>query len=179
MSWDKICDIIEPIAPNTANAIRQGNNELALALCKYLGIDENKCSGEEVEKLFDDPSFISRVMKFEEINFPQYKQPVYQPDLSNIDNDDSCKGICLDYIYLKVQVILAFIATFAFFSIVGYVIAFGLADLSKEGAFIVGNLTGIAGAIAKDVFGYFFGSSLGSKEKSNIINEQHKVNLRR
>jgi len=68
-----------------------------------------------------------------------------------------------------IQPLLATVGVGAFFAIVGYIIAFGLADMGKEASFIVGNLTGVAAAIAKDVFGYYFGSSQGSNEKTRLL----------
>lgn len=36
--------------------------------------------------------------------------------------------------------------------------------MNTEESFVIGNLTGMAGAIAKDIFGYYFGSSKGERE---------------
>ena len=64
---------------------------------------------------------------------------------------------------------LAYIGTFFFFSIVAYVVMKGLTNLSTESAFIIGNLTGMSGSIANSIYGYYFGSSTGSKEKDKHI----------
>jgi hypothetical protein len=36
--------------------------------------------------------------------------------------------------------------------------------MNTEESFIIGNLTGLAGAIAKDIYGYYFGSSKGERD---------------
>ena len=62
------------------------------------------------------------------------------------------------------QNLLAYAAIVAFFAITGYIISHGLGTMNSEESFIVGNLTGMAGAIAKDIYGYYFGSSKGERE---------------
>jgi len=62
------------------------------------------------------------------------------------------------------QNVLAYAAIIAFFSITGYIISHGLGNMNSEESFIVGNLTGMAAAIAKDIYGYYFGSSKGESE---------------
>jgi len=62
------------------------------------------------------------------------------------------------------QNLLAYIGVIAFFGITGYILSKGLGNMDTEESFIVGNLTGMAGAIAKDIFGYYFGSSKGEHE---------------
>lgn len=59
------------------------------------------------------------------------------------------------------QNILAYMAIVAFFFITGYILAHGIGTLEADESFIIGNLTGMAAAIAKDIYGYYFGSSKG------------------
>ncbi len=62
------------------------------------------------------------------------------------------------------QNILAYVAIIAFFIITGYIISYGLGRMDSEESFIVGNLTGMAGAIAKDIYSYYFGSSKNEQD---------------
>ena len=62
------------------------------------------------------------------------------------------------------QNILAYAAIGSFFSMTGYIIANGIGTLNTEESFIIGNLTGMAAAIAKDIYGYYFGSSKGERD---------------
>lgn len=62
------------------------------------------------------------------------------------------------------QNILAYLGVIGFFGILGFLLSTGLGKMSAEESFIVGNLTGMAGAIAKDIYGYFFGSSKGEHD---------------
>lgn len=57
------------------------------------------------------------------------------------------------------QNLLAYIGVGSFFAITGYILSKGLGNMNTEESFIIGNLTGMAGAIAKDIYGYYFGSS--------------------
>lgn len=68
---------------------------------------------------------------------------------------------------------LAYIAIVAFFVMTGYILANGIGTLEADESFIIGNLTGMAAAIAKDIYGYYFGSSRGDhfnfrKPKMNV-----------
>lgn len=62
------------------------------------------------------------------------------------------------------QNVLAYAGIVAFFAITGYIISHGLGGMTAEESFIIGNLTGMAGAIAKDIYGYYFGSSKGERD---------------
>lgn len=59
------------------------------------------------------------------------------------------------------QNVLAYSAIVAFFAMTGYILAHGIGTLEADESFIIGNLTGMAAAIAKDIYGYYFGSSKG------------------
>jgi hypothetical protein len=67
------------------------------------------------------------------------------------------------------QNILAYAAIVAFFTITGYIISHGLGSMNSEESFIVGNLTGMAAAIAKDIYGYYFGSSKGERDAPRAL----------
>jgi hypothetical protein len=69
------------------------------------------------------------------------------------------------------QNLLAYIGVIAFFGITGYILSKGLGNMNTEESFIIGNLTGMAGAIAKDIFGYYFGSSKGEREVQKWKND--------
>lgn len=62
------------------------------------------------------------------------------------------------------QNVLAYLGVGSFFGITAYMISHGLGDLNSEASFIIGNVTGMAAAIAKDVYGYYFGSSKGESD---------------
>jgi hypothetical protein len=61
------------------------------------------------------------------------------------------------------QNVLAYMAIVAFFVMTGYILANGIGTLEADESFIIGNLTGMAAAIAKDIYGYYFGSSRGDQ----------------
>lgn len=73
------------------------------------------------------------------------------------------------------QNILAYMGVISFFATTGYIISRGLGNMSTDESFIVGNLTGMAGAIAKDIFGYYFGSSKGEREHQNWTRDKKNI----
>ncbi|MCZ8355480.1 MAG: hypothetical protein O9340_12135 [Cyclobacteriaceae bacterium] len=72
------------------------------------------------------------------------------------------------------QNVLAYMGIIAFFYMTGYIISRGLGEMSAEESFIIGNLTGLAGAIAKDIYSYYFGSSIGSRNKDVLIEKRNR-----
>lgn len=62
------------------------------------------------------------------------------------------------------QNVLAYVAIVAFFAMTGFILSHGIGQLGAEESFIIGNLTGMAAAIAKDIYGYYFGSSKGEHD---------------
>ena len=70
------------------------------------------------------------------------------------------------------QNVLAFVGVFAFFTAAGYMLVRGLGQMTSEQSFIIGNVTGILAAIAKDIYQYYFGSSKGSKDKTDLLKER-------
>lgn len=67
------------------------------------------------------------------------------------------------------QNILAAVGVIGFFAVTGYVLAYGIGSMTQEAAFVVGNLVGMVAAIAKDIYGYYFGSSKSSEIKTNLL----------
>lgn len=93
-----------------------------------------------------------------------------EQDIIKAENEDKMSARNREIEVLKAgsrnftQNILAYIGVISFFGIVGYILSKGLGNMAAEESFIIGNLTGMAGAIAKDVFGYYFGSSKGEHQ---------------
>lgn len=67
------------------------------------------------------------------------------------------------------QNVLAYLGVGSFFGITAYMISHGLGDMNSEASFIIGNVTGMAAAIAKDVYGYYFGSSKGEHDSQKSV----------
>lgn len=89
----------------------------------------------------------------------------HEKEIIKAENDDKASARNREIEVVKAgsrnltQNILAYIAVGSFFAITGYIISKGLGNMNTEESFIIGNLTGMAGAIAKDIYGYYFGSS--------------------
>ena len=70
-----------------------------------------------------------------------------------------------------VQPALAIIGVGTFFVLTWYVVTQGMLEMSSEISFIVGSLIGSVSMIAKDIYGYYFGSSQGSKDKTEKLSQ--------
>lgn len=74
--------------------------------------------------------------------------------------------------YSATKNILAYIGVISFFAMLGYIIVRGLGNMTSDEAFLVGSLTGTSGAIAKDIYGYYFGSSVETEDKNATIKKE-------
>lgn len=68
--------------------------------------------------------------------------------------------------------ILALVGAFGYLGLIIYLIHYGLPQMSPELALMVGNLMGIVGAKYSGIYDYFFGSSKGSAEKNQYLNQE-------
>jgi len=68
---------------------------------------------------------------------------------------------------------LAFLIMFSFFAIIAYVLVIGL-SVSPAIASMIGILIGNVSSKAEQVCNYYFGSSAGSKQKTNAMSDQIK-----
>lgn len=64
---------------------------------------------------------------------------------------------------------LAFTGVGAFIILYGYVVIFGIKEVDTDSKIIIGQLLGTVGTIAGLIFGYYFGSSKGSREKNDLF----------
>jgi hypothetical protein len=65
--------------------------------------------------------------------------------------------------------ILAYFGVAAPVAILVYLLAYGMPEMDKEISLMIGTLIGMIVGEYKTIFGYFFGSSAGSKDKSEAI----------
>ena len=68
-----------------------------------------------------------------------------------------------------VQGILGIVGVIAFFGFSGYIVVIGLPEMGKDSALVVGTVIGSVMMIGKDIYGYYFGSSSGSKDKTKLL----------
>lgn len=118
-------------------------------------IDEVVTSKEEKAQLY---------IKFEEM-LNQHEENILQME---VKDRDSARNREIETAKVGsrniTQNILAYMGVMGFFAMMGYLLSNGLGEMSAEESFIIGNITGMAGAIAKDIFGYYFGSSKGEHD---------------
>lgn len=74
----------------------------------------------------------------------------------------------------KVPSVLAYLAVGGFWSIIIFLLIFGFGALSVEQALLVGGLIGTLGSNSTTVYNYYFGSSSGSRRKSEEMEELRK-----
>ena len=139
---------------NSAESVLEAintNPEITVKL-KQLEIDKSELLNTHIEKMA-------------EINLKYEESRVNDLASARMRETESLKAGTGNY----TQNVLAIVGVVAFFFLVGYIVQSGLPNMTKEEAFIVGNAVGAVLYIAKDIYGYYFGSSSGSKEKTNHI----------
>ena len=113
------------------------------------------------------------VRKWEQLLSDQHKEMIKAENEDRASARDREKEVIKAGSRNLTQNLLAYIAVGSFFAITGYIISRGIGNMNTEESFIIGNLTGMAGAIAKDIYGYYFGSSKGERDnqrpKQDII----------
>lgn len=74
------------------------------------------------------------------------------------------------------QNVLAYAGVGGFFLLGGYVVIYGIRDMSNEGLLIVGSLIGTIGANASNILSFYFGSSRESRRKTDMLlrNQQYQ-----
>ena len=138
----------EPTA--IAKAIQADPN--AILKLKQLEIDKAKMLNEHIEKMAN-------------LDFKYEESRVADVDSARSREVETVRSGGGNYI----QGILAIIGVGAFFGFSGYVIVYGLKEMTSQEALIVGTVIGSVMMIGKDIYGYYFGSSSGSKEKTKHL----------
>ena len=67
--------------------------------------------------------------------------------------------------------VLGLLITLAFIFLVGYLATNGLKQMNKEAMFLFGAIVQTVILLTKDSFGFYFGSSQGSANKADTIDE--------
>lgn len=169
--WDEIKKMIGTTAPALGTVLGgPAGGVVGGLIANALGVDEDP---KEIAKALKDPKNLEKIKELEIKNKELINNYLLEMAKVKLEDKKSAREREIELAKANkknfIQPLLATIGVAAFFGMVGYLIAFGLADMSKEASFIVGNLTGIAGAIAKDIYGYYFGSSQSSAEKTELL----------
>lgn len=64
---------------------------------------------------------------------------------------------------------LAWLGVIGYLALIVYLIGWGVPKMTAEMALMVGNLIGIVGAKYSSIYDYFFGSSRGSSDKTDLL----------
>jgi len=67
------------------------------------------------------------------------------------------------------EAVLATIGTIGYLGLIVYLFRFDLSKLSSEQSLMIGGMLGIVGAKYSSIFDYFFGSSQGSHDKTDLL----------
>lgn len=179
MDWKGVAEVVGKAAPMVGTLLGGSmGGTIGSMVASLLGVEQTPDS--IAQALKDNPDALLKIKQFELDNEKDLRAHVFKMSELDLKEKELYINDRMNARAREVQMaqtgkkdytqpILAYIGVMAFFAIVGYVVAIGLADMSKEASFIIGNLTGIAAAIAKDVYGYYFGSSEGSKTKTDIM----------
>jgi len=137
--------------PDAVAKAMQSDPQAGLKL-KQLQIDKQKMLNDHVEKMAN-------------LDFEYEKSRVAEVASARTREIEVTRSGSKNY----VQGILALIGVGAFFGFSGYVVVQGLPNMTKEASLIVGTVIGSVMMIGKDIYGYYFGSSSGSKEKTKML----------
>ena len=129
----------------------QADPQAALKL-KQLQIDNQKMLNAHIEKMAD-------------LDFEYEKSRVAEVASAREREIKTTSSGSKNY----VQGILAVVGIIAFFGFSGYIVVIGLPEMGKDSALVVGTVIGSVMMIGKDIYGYYFGSSSGSKEKTKLL----------
>jgi len=67
------------------------------------------------------------------------------------------------------EALLAIIGTIGYIGLIIYMFCFNLSKLSPEQSLMIGSMIGIVGAKYSSIYDYFFGSSQGSHDKTDLL----------
>jgi len=137
--------------PDAVAKAMQTDPQAGLKL-KQLQLDKQKMLNEHIEKMAL-------------LDFEYEKSRVAEVASARVREIETTKAGSNNY----VQAVLAILGIMAFFGFSYLVISNGLPDMSKDQALIVGTVIGSIMMIGKDIYGYYFGSSSGSKEKTKLL----------
>jgi len=160
-----ITDIIKGLGPTVAAALAGPTGGLSLGvwgLVKAItGADDEK---EAADILNNDPGKLAAFqVKARELALTELSLRLKDRDSARVMN-----VAMQDTKQAWVQPTLSFLAVFGFFATLAGLYLGDAVDASTRDILLV--LIGILGAVFKDVYGFYFGSSKGSKDKDALLN---------
>lgn len=166
--FKKIISIIGSVAPTIASAI--GSPIAGLAVNTVLTALGVKSEGEAVKLIRTYPDALLK-LKNAEIGF-KLRMEELGIDLEAIHAADRDSARQREIaVKDKTPSILAYVYTAGYFFILGYILKMGIPENSKE---IIMVLMGILSAAEIGIIQYYFGSSAGSKQKSDMMSGMMK-----
>ena len=161
----KAMDILKGIAPLAASAVGGPFAGAAMSiLAKTLGVDENQV---EDYILSASPDQLLELKKAElELDRWREEAGIRKEELA-VQDRQSARQLAMEKGILA-QVVLSVGYTVGYFSIM-FVFVFGGADVAQEELGMINTLIGALGAAQLSILNFWFGSSKGSKDKSEAL----------
>lgn len=161
----KAMDILKGIAPLAASAVGGPFAGAAMSiLAKTLGVDEDKV---EDYILSASPDQLLELKKAElELDRWREEAGIRKEELA-VQDRQSARQLAMEKGILA-QVVLSVGYTVGYFSIM-FVFVFGGADVAQEELGMINTLIGALGAAQLSILNFWFGSSKGSKDKSEAL----------
>lgn len=159
MDWKKI---IGSVAPTIATALGSPLAGMATStILKTLGIESEK----QIEEAVKDPEALLKLKQAENIFTAQMKELDIKLDEIIMKDKDSARQREIA-VKDKTPQILAYAYTLGYFTILGVTFKFGVPENGKE---MINILIGILSAAQVGIIQYYFGSSAGSKQKTEVL----------
>ena len=161
----KALDILKGIAPLAASAVGGPFAGAAMSIiAKTVGVDEDKV---EDFILSASPDQLLELKKAEmELDRWREEAGIRKEELA-VQDRQSARQLAMEKGILA-QVVLSVGYTIGYFSIM-FVFVFGGADVAQEEIGMINTLVGALGAAQLSILNFWFGSSKGSKDKSEAL----------
>jgi hypothetical protein len=181
MNFDSVKAIIGKVAPWIAATLSGGNPLIGAGtkmLCNALGLKED-AKLEDIQQKLESGTLTSE--DFAKIKMAEMQ---FQKDMqaAGFENEESILRLEVEdrssardrekTVRDKTPAILAYIFTVGFFVVVGVVIFRGLpsSESGRDAAMLL--IGALAGGVTQNVLGYYFGTSLSSTQKNELLTKK-------
>jgi hypothetical protein len=168
MDWAKVRDALVQVAPMLAGTLGSPVAGVAVkVLCDVLSLPATATPAEVSAKLLSATPEQLVTLRRAEIDHVEFMAQIGYTSLEQLTADRADARKREEVVKDRTPAVLAALAVAGFFLLTIYAALGAAPDPGMHDTFLL--LTGAAVALSKDVFGYYFGSSQGSREKDATI----------
>ena len=173
MDWSKVADVVGGAAPIVGTIfggpVGTAAGGIIAGICSLFGADPSD-PGDLLAKIQADPEAVLKLREFELRNKVELEKVALESDRLRYQDISDARGREMEITKVtgkrdKFQYALAAVIMIGFLTMVYFVLAGG----TKIETALAGTLVGYVSAKADQVVVYFFGSSKGSSDKTNLL----------